>query len=752
MRTQLGVGTQAIRLKSAVAGIRPMLALAMLLGLAVVLLAFQEWPGMSASSHAAMDDVGYAQCLSNGWRHGLAGCVANLGQPYGGLHVFGLPSTAFAAALFGWDGAVTFNEMQVVTVLLATIAFAGAALFFRQLTGSAWAGLLGAVLYLLAPIVSQQGGYGALRTGFALLPTYLLVDSLLFGLDRRRWRARLAIVALVVLVRIFAVLCDGYSFVMSSGLALCFFAVSGFTLRRAGAATASVAIYVAACAIAYASYFVFVPGGEAGLGAMPIDFFRGQGVDLYTVLMPSPLFWAYQSIGFVFDFPSATAFGDGANIAFNFAGYSFLLSAVVVLAARVAGKWKLGAMLGALALAALVSFVLSMGPSLKYKSLDPSRANQPATFNSYLMPADKAVATLGTDAVYLDVPGVRNIRVLARWQGVVHFALVAFLVVLVARLAGAPHHRVATVLAVVLALVALLESTPDLVSAYGDGIARRAWAETVRDEYLPEVLRMTDPGERVVLVQLHQGAQANHYVANYFCPKADLRCYNIGGDKALEVVRDTWPQEIEELLVGRNVEFNIRQLFRARKADVVLVTLFDLRHLVYSRDALHVDKSAVSRRVDAITAAGGYRRADGKYFISLRPSPAMLRGAGCGVACWRQWPVADGAGRVVDWGPHSGTVEQGFNRQVSGRSAFWVRVKDDPDRYLITFGGVILPTFSNPGAVTALLPSRFEHALLSSRTYNVGLIDIVRSTRIPLGEFSVLAPPATHQEPSHEQE
>lgn len=710
-----------------------------LVGLALVLLAFQEWPGMSASSHAAMDDVGYAQCLSNGWREGMAGCVANLGQPYGGVHVFGLPSTALAAALFGWDGTVTFTEMQFVTVLLTTIAFCGAALFFRRLTGSTWIGLLGAVLYLLAPIVSQQGAYGAMRTGFALLPTYLLIDSLLFGLDSRHWRVRIAIVAIVVLVRVFAVLCDGYSFVMSSGVALCFFLVSGLTLRRAGVGAVSIALYLLACAVAYASYFLFVPGGQASLGEMPIDFFRGQGVDLYTVLVPSPLFWIYRTFGLAFDFPVSAAFGDGANIAFNFAGYSILLSVAVVLIARVAAGRKLGGMLGALALAALVSFVLSLGPSLKYKSLDLSRASSPS-FSSYLMPADKAVASLGTDDIYLEVPGVRNIRVLARWQGVVHFALVAFLVVLVARLVRGDRRG----LAALLALVALLESAPNLASAYGDGIARRAWAETIRDEYLPEIKRMTAPGERTVLVQLHEGAQGNHYMANYLCPKAGLRCYNIGGDKALEVVRDVWPQEIEELIVGRNVEFNIRQLFRARKADVVLVTLFDLRYLVYSRDALRIDKSAVRKRVDAITAGGGYLRSDGKFFISLRPSPWMLQAGGCGIGCWQQWPVGNGAGRIVDWGPQSGTLEAGFNRQVNGRSAFWVRVKNDPDRYLITFGGAILPTFSNGGAVTALLPSRFERGLLASRSYNVGVIDIVGSTRIPLGEFSVLAPPNKH--------
>lgn len=720
-----------------------------LAGLATVLLAFQEWPGLSASTFGALSETGYAQCLSNGWHEGMAGCFTNLGQPLGGVRATGLPGVALAAAVFGWDGAITFGEMQFVSALFTTIAFCGAVLLFRRMTDSKWVALLGAVVYLLGPIVSQQGSYGALRTGYALLPFYLLVDSGLFGLEGKRWRVRGAILVAVILVRVFAVLCDGYSFVMSSGLALCFYCVSGLSARRLGTAGVAIAAYLVACAIAYGSYFLFVPGGQSGLGVMPIDFFRGQGVDLYTVLVPSPLFWVYRSLGAVFDFPAAAAFGDGSNVGFNFAGYTLLLSAGIVLVVRMLGKLKLGPLLTSLALSGLVAFFLSLGPSLKYRSFEAAGASEPAHFSTYLMPADKARADLGTADIYLRVPGVRNIRALARWQGVVHFALVAFLLVLVSWLLG----RKRAVLAGMLALAAVLESSPDLADAYRDGkgsqlfgreesaLARRAGADEVRDRYLSDLNRLARPRERTLLVQLHEGAESNHYLADYLCPAANLRCYNIGGDKALEIVRDAWPQEVEELLVRRNVGFNIRQLFLAHRVDVILVTLFDLRRPEGSNDAVHVDRNAVKQRVDAITAGGDYRRLDGKYFISLRPSAKLLQSPGCGADCWREWPTVEAAGRIIDWGPQAEVKGQGFNRQVNGRSALWVRVKGDPDRYVISFGGTLLPTFSGDGAVTALLPARFEKGLLASRSYNVAMIDILDSERIPLGDFQVNAPP-----------
>jgi hypothetical protein len=710
-----------------------------LAGLAIVLLAFQQWPGMSATTHESLSDTGYAQCLTNGWRQWMAGCSANIGQPFGGVHVFGLPTVALAAALFGWDGAVSFSEMHFIIAAFTVIAFCGAVAFFRRLSGSAWIGLLGAVLYLLSPIVSQQGAYGALRTGYALLPLYLLVDGLLLTLGRRTWRMRGVIVALVVLVRVFAVLCDGYSFVMSSGLALSLFLVSGLVSRRVGPAAIAIGTYVLACAVAYVSYFWFVPGGQSGLGTMPIDFFRGQGVDLYTVLVPSQWFWIYKAAGLAFDFPAAAAFGDGSNVGFNFAGYAFLLSAAVVLVARVFRGRKLGALLASLALSALVAFLLSLGPSLKYRSLDPTRADASVQFSTYLMPQDKAVASLGTDAIYLHVPGVRNIRVLARWQAVVHLALVGFLVVLLALLIARRQRGIAAILVV----AALFESAPNLAVAYRAGLQKRAEAEAIRDEYLPELLSMTQPRERAVLVQLHEDAESNHYAVDYLCPKADLRCYNTGGDKALEIVRGTWPQEIEELLVGRNVGFNIRQLFRAHQADVVLVPLFDLRRLAYSRGAARVDTAAVRRRVDEITAGGGYRRVEGIHFISLRPADALLQDHECGMDCWQQWPAVAAIGRIIDWGPQAGVRGEGFNRQINGRSALWVRVTDDPNRYIVAFGGALLPTFSASGAVTAIMPERFESGLQASRSYNVALVDIVDSRQIPLGKFEVLAPPVS---------
>lgn len=707
-----------------------------LVSLALVLLAFQEWPGLSASSHVTMSETGYAQCISNGWRDGVLGCINNLGQPNGGVRVFGLPVNATAAALFGWDGSVSFGETQFVSALFTVLAFAGSLLFFRRLSGSIWIGLLGAVLYLVSPIVSQQGGYSTLRIGYALLPLYLLVDSHLLELKRMRWGLATALVMGVVALRVFAILCDGYSFVMSSGLALSFFAVSLLVSKRRGAAAMALVIYLAACAVGYSSYFLFVPGGQAGLSTMPIDFFRGQGVDLYTTIVPSPLFWAYDALGLVFDIPKAAAFGDGSNIAFNFAGYAAIASVLVVLGARLAARKPLGAMLAALALSGLVACVLSLGPSLKYKSWDMRRAEEGARFSTYLMPADKAVMSLGTDYLYENVPGVRNIRALARWQGVVHLALVAFVLALVMLLLRRDKRR----LALALALIALVESMPNLREAYVQGITKRVEADAIRDSYLQELLRLTAPRERVVLIQLYDGAEGNHFMVDYFCPKANLNCYNIAGDKAIEITRDRWPLEVEQLMVRRNIEQNIRQLFRDDSLDVAIVTLFDMRRLAYSRNAGGVDKHAVQARVDTIVAAGGYSRTDGEYFITLRPTKALLESPDCGLRCWKDWPEVGTAGRVEAWGPTSSVLGGGFNRQINGKSAFWVKVKDASDKYVIAFGGQLLPTMNNGDVVSAQLSPRFEQSFRAFASYEVSLIDIQDAQRIPLGEFHVYPP------------
>lgn len=650
------------------------------------------------------------------------------------MRVYGLPIIALQA-LFGLDGSVSFFEVKLVSVAFTVLAFLGAFLFFGRMFKSVWIGLLGATIYLAAPVVSGQGAYSTLRLGFALLPLYLLIDVKLLNLTGGSWRRAVLIVLAVIGMRTFSLLCDGYSFVMSTGIALGYFSVMSLSKGQAMEAVRAIAIYLLACGVAYASYFLLVPGGEGGLGVMPIDFFRGQGVDLYTVLFPSPLHWVYSESGLAWNIPVAAAYGDGSNIAFNFAGYVALASVAVVLLLAATGKICLPRMAWALALSAMVAGVLSLGPTLKYHSWDMERAERPVNFSTYLMPAEKGVAPLHTDWLYLKAPGIKNVRVLARWQGVVHFAFVFFILAFVYWLAEKRRYR----LAVLLSLLAVAESLPDLQKLYAEGQRQRTEAKAIRDEYLPDLLRLTKPQERTLLLPMHSGADNNHYTAEFFCPHAKLHCYNVAGDKTTEIAKNQWPYPVEQLLGQRNVDFNLRQMFGDGMLDVVVVPLFDLRRLGYGREAGAVDVDAVMTRIGELEKTGHYVTRAGRHFVALRPAPGGADQAGCGLSCWKQWTREESQAVAKGWGPKDMAQGRGFNRQVNGKSAFWVQVAEGADRYLIALGGVLLQTSGagEAGIVSAQLQPAEEAALRPGTQYNVELVDPVGKKRLLLGKFVV---------------
>ena len=103
--------------------------------------------------------------------------------------------------------------------------------------------------------------------------------------------------------------------------------------------------------------------------------------------------------------------------------------------------------------------------------------------------------------------------------------------------------------------------------------------------------------------------------------------------------------------------------------------------------------------------------------------------------------MVDTTERIDAWGPTSSVLGTGFNRQINGKSAFWVKVKDASSKYVIAFGGVLLPTVSNGDVVSAQLSPRFEQEFRALAEYEVSLIDVQEAQQLPLGKFRVFVPP-----------
>ena len=578
----------------------------------LLLAAYKFLPGQLPNAQSMMGDAAYAQCLHDTRLAGGEGCL-NFGYPRGSPKPFGLPVNLVADAVFGGDGQIDPGEVRSVYAGFLVLAVVLAGILFRRIAGSWWLGLLGAVLYLLAPAVQQQSGYAALQLGLALVPGYLLLDVLLLDtLRRRRFGLVAVLLAGVAAVRVFALFLDGYSFLFGSALSAVYFAASAIAGRdKRWQAVAALLMHVACTALAAWVYRQYMP--SSALGVMPLDFFRGAGVDVLTMLVPLQWQGLYGLAGLGLDIRPEMSYGGRASLLGTFIGYSYLIALAILAWGMAKRRIAPGVLAGAVMLAGLVAVLVSLGPSLKFNDFRDNQTRGSAlAFNAYLMPESAATMSLHTGWIYQNTPGIGNARVLARWQVLARLALVVAMLLVLRELLRKGHR----VPAVLLAVLAVLEVAPNpvLVAEESRGALERA--ELVYGGYAEEFAAHVKPGERVLLLQLHDGASSNEYAANSLCARARARCYNAGGDKASIVVEQAWPAEIRALKQREDVARNIDEAFRKGLVDIVAVPHFDLRHVVYPWWTESFDMGPVEARIRELDADGiEVARGDGFHFI-----------------------------------------------------------------------------------------------------------------------------------------
>lgn len=598
------------------------LAAAMLL---LVLASYKLLPGQLPNAQSMIGDAAYAQCLLDTRADGGTGCQG-FGYPNGSPKPFGLPVSLLAATVFGGDGEVRPVEVRTVYAAIVSLAFLAAFLLFRRVAGGAVLGLAGAVFYLLAPAVQAQSGYAALQLGLALVPAYLLLDVLLLdALRGRRAGLGLALVGLVLAVRVFALFLDGYSFLFGCALTAVYYAVSVAMGRGARLpALAALAIHVACAGLAAWTYRQYMPSNA--LSVMPLDFFRGAGVDTLTMLLPMQWQGLYGLFGIGLDIQPEMSYGGRASLLGTFVGYSYLLALGILAAGLLARRIPVpGPLPTAVFCAGALAALLSLGPSFKFNDFrdDQTRASA-LGFKAYLMPEEAATLPLHTGWIYENVPGIRNARVLARWQVLARLALVVAML-LALRLLWSRGRRVPAVL---LGVFALLEVAPNPVLVAGESRGARERAHLVDRVHAAEFSALVAPGARVLLLQLHDGASGNEYAANTLCARARARCYNAGGDKAMIVVESAWPEEVLAAKRGRDIGRNVAGLFDRDLVDAVVVPHFDLRHVVYPWWKGGVDLGSIERRLGEEFGGSGLAICRGSGFTLLTRSPACPTGTG----------------------------------------------------------------------------------------------------------------------------
>lgn len=572
-------------------------------------------PGSLANAQYALGDAAFAQCIAS---TGDVFHCRSFGYPDGSTKPFGLPLSLLALVFSGADGQVGLMDVRWAHIAILAVAFWGACVFFGRVASNAWLGIAGAFLYLVSPAILLQSSYGALQLGMALLPGYLVVDASLLAALRRGGPWRIAFAFLLVTgVRTWALYLDGYSFLLSGLLAGCWFATSGLVRRDWLRMAMALAGYALACGLATMAYRAYISADA--LQGMSLAFYRAAGVDLVTLLLPPAAHPVYGHLGIGHGVTAAMTWSDGSSLMGTFIGYVSLLAAAVVALVAWRRRSLPPTMLMAVLAAGLVALVLSLGPSLKIGDYRPSDAPSAA----YSMPAEAATATLPTAKVYTSVPGIRNARVLARWLVVTRLALVALVVFAAACLLRFHYGRF---LAAGLLVLSALEALPELQKPMDNGRRVYAHAHWIYNDLSSDFARGTRQGEQAYFAPVHDAPGGNEYVVNTLCARADVRCYNAGGDKASIMVRKFWPVEILHARQRRDVAANLSSALDQGLVDVVVVPYFDLRSVVYGLRQGEVRVDRVRERAEDLAQALDAGIEHGAYFSFIRRADATQPG------------------------------------------------------------------------------------------------------------------------------
>jgi hypothetical protein len=554
-----------------------------------------------------LNSEGTIECLHRMGLSAVHGWCGSVGYP------LGLPMLSGAPQLYlGWlfsflPGVDAWRAHQLSNGLVDVAALVAGFHLMRRWGAPFWVALTTATVYLTSISLLYLNGFAYTFAGFVQLPIYVLGGLLLLRLfERERWLPAAAGAVALAFLMVFT---DGYAYISASVL------LAAIGLEWAWRSPAprrtrllGIAVWGGANALAVLAYLAYVPGPSKQFG-VPIGVFRAYGLDVWTLIAPQPTVWWPSWIGWHVTVPKL--WGDGSNI---FANYVGLITVALVLWYLVRGRDQAVGPARALALAGLAALIMSLGPSLKVHDVAPVPAND----------ISDAVTTLPLPPLrwlYRHVPGIDDMRATYRWFIATRFVLVFVAGLAVAALAR-HRHPALRVAAIAVAVLAAAETLPDIPRNLDGRAASAAYVRNVQGELLPDLRRLVQHDDRVLVLP-----SANDFLANALIPFTDGRAYNVGVDKNHVLARRSWPIPVRRAASGYGTTTaadKICDAFR-RDVDVVLLT-----YVSFNRGAFVFPpppETSGAFKADAAVLAADPRFASdrGTWMLALRP-----RAGSCG--------------------------------------------------------------------------------------------------------------------------
>lgn len=510
----------------------------------------------------AIWSMGFAQSLANG-------SIFNFFA-----HDFGIPQPA--AIAFGLAGAWPASLLIRVGLHPADAYTCTAALWLgtglfcayqiaRRFGAKKTIALLGGMTWLTMPIIWEHAGYSMLSWGIALLPFYFLIALKLFLVESKSSQTSLSTIALYFLAAIIAVFMDGYTFMMfaiGSSILLFYTAYTRPDLRIS-LLRLTTPVHIASFALAYFLYTSYI--GKSSFETQSIDSFRGWGVDLSYIVIPTQgILWLPDILGFSLKRTDELHFGDASVWTTTF----FLPVLLLGLFAWWRSRNNLKISTGIL-LVALFGIYMGLGPSLKINSTKPIslQLSHPRQ-QSALMASEFSIVPTGNAWISEKLPGFNVMRASYRWSALGIFALWLLIMIWVSQ-SERKNQNV-----YFLALITLIAiNLPNLQNKWQNGVDGRDMFQQIDHDLVVKLSTYIQPNEKVTFIPW-----LNDFMANYLAPKIGFRTFNIGGDKNLSIAQSSWPREM--LSVGGVLDTGkagtaVAMLVEG-KTDVIIVPYFHM--------------------------------------------------------------------------------------------------------------------------------------------------------------------------------
>lgn len=511
--------------------------------------------------------IGFAQSFLN--NEGFTLYAENFGFPTPMPRSFGL-SGVLVTQFFLWAGLEPIDSYTLMIVFWLAVAYFGAIQFCKFFKVSHISSVLLSVLWLIQPVVINHAGYSMLSLGFALLPTFLYSSFLIFNsaIDSRFSMINFLLFLFFCVVSIFM---DGYTYMMFAsavsllGLWLFFFSSS----KKSNFIIYVLPVFFVGFGCSYMLYNFYL--GSMSLGSSPIEFFRGWGLDVSFILIPT------AGTNLIFDFLGLSV-KRTSDIYFGDASVWITTYSLPLALFGLFGFWKFfkkSNLVAGFMIVSLFGFYMALGPSVKFFSVKPEVGIGESQAIGPLMSEEYAVIPTGNAVLSNKLPGFKSMRASYRWHGLFILGLWVGVIVLVQS-----QERRSQWLSIGISSLLILLIIPSPINKIEASVGYRNRALDIQDKLGASLDNTVKEGE--VAAFLPYG---NDLSINFFSSLYDFKALNVGGDKNLIMAKSEWPQEMVVANSSASV-IDISSvaisLLLLDKVDLVILPYFDTMWAIHN--------------------------------------------------------------------------------------------------------------------------------------------------------------------------